>query len=72
MFPRQMTFIKGDSSKTLLAYAEQHPKSCDMFSVDGSHEYNAVKTDILNAIKATRPGGSISPCLLSVSQLTAW
>lgn len=54
-----MTFIKGDSSKTLVAYAEQHPQSCDMFSVDGSHEYSAVKTDILNAIKATRPGGTI-------------
>ena len=34
-------------------------RPCDLFSVDGDHTHNGAKADILNAIMATRHGGTI-------------
>ena len=57
LFPGQLTLIRGDSTRQVPAYFRGQEASCDLFSVDGDHRYRGVKSDILNAIAATKRGG---------------
>ena len=55
-------FIKGYSSSTLpwfyATYGAKAPP-CNVFSVDGRHDYDGVLSDLADAIGLTRIGGVI-------------
>jgi len=55
----RLEFVKGNSAVTVPDWTQKNGRICDLFSVDGDHVYEGVKVDIKNAIKATRPGGTI-------------
>jgi hypothetical protein len=48
-FPGRHTLIYGDSTKTVPEFAEKNPDlRFDLFFIDGGHEYEIARTDILN------------------------
>ena len=60
LYPRRFTLHKGPSGETVPKWmAENKNNKCDVFSVDGDHSYTGARTDILNAVKATKKGGWI-------------
>lgn len=61
LYPGRFSIYKGDSHSTLPKWiAEKGTENlCDIFSVDGDHSFQGAKTDIQNAVIATRKGGKI-------------
>ncbi|PRI13406.1 hypothetical protein B2J96_21760 [Mycobacterium shigaense] len=48
-FPGRHTLIYGDSTKVVPEFAAKNPElRFDLFFIDGGHEYEVAKTDILN------------------------
>lgn len=58
-FPSQLRVISGSSFDTVPAFAQEHGRVCDLFSIDGDHTYAGVAADIRSAVAATRPGGVV-------------
>lgn len=53
----KITCLFGDSAK--YDFSDLHGK-VDFFFVDGAHSYEYVRSDTINALKCTRPGGVIA------------
>ena len=54
--------VKGYSQDTLPWFIATHGKDgpvCDLFSVDGIHDYEGTQVDIINSIRLTKTGGII-------------
>jgi len=48
-FPRRHELVLGDSRDTLRAYAAKHPGTrFDLVFIDGGHEYDVARADLLN------------------------
>ena len=45
-FPGRFHLIAGDTFTTLPLHARAHPGTCDIFSVDGGHEFNVAYSDL--------------------------
>jgi predicted O-methyltransferase YrrM len=53
-------FISGDSRKTIPAYKEKHPQSqFDYILVDGGHDCEVARADLLNVADLIAPGGIV-------------
>src|SRR5262249_10044507 len=49
VFPRRHELVLGDSRDTLRAYAAKHPGTrFDLVFIDGGHEYDVARADLLN------------------------
>ncbi len=53
--------MNGSSYNTLPWFHEQYGETlkCDVFSVDGDHSYEGCLTDLINAMKLMRMGGTV-------------
>ena len=45
-FPGRFRLIAGNTFATLPLHASTHPGTCDVFSVDGGHEFNVAYSDL--------------------------
>jgi hypothetical protein len=60
LFPGGMRIWQGNSRQTLPAFLQRTSGgACDFFSVDGDHRYPGAKADLIDAVAATRAGGTI-------------
>ena len=56
-FPGRHELILGDSALTVPEYRRQHPGTCfDIVFIDGGHEYEQARDDLLNMRALSRPG----------------
>ena len=51
--------IKGYSQFNLPWFRKVFGATCDIFSIDGGHDYDSVTSDLADAIALTRMGGTI-------------
>jgi len=62
VFPKQLSIVRGNSVMTVPQYAQANLSKrgpCDFFSIDGGHNYYSVRHDLRNALRVTRPGGTV-------------
>lgn len=67
-FPGRHELVLGDSMETLPAYAKEHPdRRFDLVFVDGGHDYEVARSDLLNFRALSRAG-----TIVIVDDLTPW
>lgn len=64
-FPGRHRLVPGDSRETVPAY--YGPLPFGLVYVDGGHDYETVKADLINSLELLRPGG-----LVICDDLTPW
>ena len=68
MFPRRHTLVIGDSRETLPRYRADHPDAVfDLAFVDGGHDYDVARADLVNILPMVSPSG-----LIVMDDLTPW
>jgi hypothetical protein len=58
LFPNRLQVIIGNSTTTVPTYGALQPESlglCDLVFVDGGHEKEVAKTDLINMAPLARP-----------------
>lgn len=66
-YPGRVVFVLGSSTETLPKLSQSYAGSCNMLVVDGGHDYEVAKQDILNMRVLANPDFSIlivddTPC----------
>jgi predicted O-methyltransferase YrrM len=67
-YPGRHELVLGNSAWTVPAYRTQHPEACfDLVFIDGGHDYEEARHDIVNMRALSHPGTSVV-----VDDLTPW
>jgi predicted O-methyltransferase YrrM len=67
-FPGRHTLVIGDSRETLPRYRADHPAAVfDLAFVDGGHDYDVARADLVNILPMISPSG-----LIVMDDLMAW
>ncbi len=67
-FPGRHSLILGDSRETIPRYIEEHPApGFDLAFVDGGHDYDVAKSDLLSIHRMIKPAG-----LVIMDDLQGW